>query len=366
MNPVIDWQGMAREKEEALFREQTISAYRETIERSPNAEDIRNNLSFLLKKEKILVDSLSIIRRVSPPSRTIDLVQLIEADGVYENHRGGIFESQQTLSGHAISTRKPHYAAIAGGHPTMLLPEEVSGAASEYAVPIRYESKDQNFVGAVVFRREGINTFAPPDLRQIDEFMQQIIVSLGLRLALTESTFDPACRTILRPDKTREAFDEEYSHAKKHHSSYAIATLDLNDLKAFNSSYGHPRTNDILYVFGEVIRHAVRGSDVVGRLGGDEFGIGLVLRPGNDAEDIIREKIEKIRTCAAELGLQDMAKKLELPPALSLTFSTGVGLYESKGGVQPNTYDILQKSDEALYASKTRKYDPANLVIHKL
>jgi diguanylate cyclase (GGDEF)-like protein len=51
----------------------------------------------------------------------------------------------------------------------------------------------------------------------------------------------------------------------------SLLFFDLNDFKAINDSYGHADGDRALVSFAEVLRGALRESDVIGRLGGDEF-----------------------------------------------------------------------------------------------
>ena len=53
----------------------------------------------------------------------------------------------------------------------------------------------------------------------------------------------------------------------------SVILFDLNKFKLINDEYGHHEGDFVLNRFAEVMQHVFRQSDVIGRLGGDEFGI---------------------------------------------------------------------------------------------
>jgi GGDEF domain-containing protein len=61
-----------------------------------------------------------------------------------------------------------------------------------------------------------------------------------------------------------------------------VVMLDLDHFKQVNDNFGHAAGDEVLRVFGSVLRGTVRGRDTVGRFGGEEFLI--VLAPGANAE----------------------------------------------------------------------------------
>ena len=58
--------------------------------------------------------------------------------------------------------------------------------------------------------------------------------------------------------------------------------LDIDDFKRVNDVYGHGSGDQVLTDLAELLRAALRGSDVVCRLGGEEFG---VIMPSGDADE---------------------------------------------------------------------------------
>src|SRR5213082_2660079 len=78
-----------------------------------------------------------------------------------------------------------------------------------------------------------------------------------------------------------ERLREELKRASRSHESVALLMLDIDDFKRVNDVYGHGTGDEVLRSLAATLRGMVRQSDVVCRLGGEEFGI---ILPACDAE----------------------------------------------------------------------------------
>ncbi|WP_172623436.1 sensor domain-containing diguanylate cyclase [Arabiibacter massiliensis] len=116
------------------------------------------------------------------------------------------------------------------------------------------------------------------------------------------------------------------------------ALIDVDDFKNVNDRCGHLRGDELLQDVGAFMRGACRSTDIVGRIGGDEFAL---LFRGIKLEDAL-VKLDSIRTQVVDLtasstGLSDV--------------SLSIGVCEV--GPDDGTCDaVFAKADEALYASK--------------
>jgi PAS domain S-box-containing protein len=68
-----------------------------------------------------------------------------------------------------------------------------------------------------------------------------------------------------------EFFDRELKLAERHHHPISIVLGDLDHFKDVNDDYGHLAGDEILKVFGDLIKHSFRPSDISCRYGGEEF-----------------------------------------------------------------------------------------------
>lgn len=126
-------------------------------------------------------------------------------------------------------------------------------------------------------------------------------------------------------------------------SRCALLFLDLDDFKSINDRFGHPVGDEVLRCLAREIRDCVRESDVVGRVGGDEFVV--FLRNVSSEADVARKAEELCHLNSAALcpGLPDDA------PATSC--SVGIAM-SPEDGVEYT--ELMARADHALYQAKAR------------
>jgi diguanylate cyclase (GGDEF)-like protein len=118
-----------------------------------------------------------------------------------------------------------------------------------------------------------------------------------------------------------------------------VMFLDLDDFKTVNDTLGHAAGDDLLRIVAERIRHTVRATDIVGRLGGDEFGI--LLEAETD--------IDRARTVADRL-LADLRAPVVIA-GLSVNISASIGIAVDTPATT-NADDLLRDADVAMYRAK--------------
>ena len=117
----------------------------------------------------------------------------------------------------------------------------------------------------------------------------------------------------------------------------SIIVADLDGLKKINDSMGHAMGDELLKTCAEILCRSLRQSDILARVGGDEF---TVLLPNTDIA-VSREITERIRARIKEHNESD--------PRLSLSLSIGVATAERKDGSLENTYST---ADNRMYQDK--------------
>jgi diguanylate cyclase (GGDEF)-like protein/predicted Zn finger-like uncharacterized protein len=126
----------------------------------------------------------------------------------------------------------------------------------------------------------------------------------------------------------------EVARSERKGHPLTVLTLDLNNFKQINDTYGHPAGDQVLQEFAARLNKIVRGSDLAVRLGGDEF---LVLLP-----ECTLEQLQLVLVRLGSLEVNWHGHKIPV------TFSAGWKQYEM--GERPE--ELLARADEALYARK--------------
>lgn len=133
--------------------------------------------------------------------------------------------------------------------------------------------------------------------------------------------------------------ERELAQARRERSPLAVMILDIDHFKRINDTHGHLAGDQVLRDLADLIRHTVRASDIVCRLGGEEF---LVVLPGADLEGAI-DLAQRLRT-----GLEARPTRFEGRP-IPCTVSIGVAAYaHEEQGVDA----LVASADAALYDAK--------------
>jgi diguanylate cyclase (GGDEF)-like protein len=117
-----------------------------------------------------------------------------------------------------------------------------------------------------------------------------------------------------------------------------MMVMDLDHFKSINDRFGHAVGDEVLRVFANVARSSMRGSDLVGRIGGEEFAV-IVAEPMEFAERIA----ERLRASFEIAGIT-IAEQ-----TIGATVSIGAATaYEPVTDIAP----LIARADEALYRAK--------------
>ena len=120
----------------------------------------------------------------------------------------------------------------------------------------------------------------------------------------------------------------------------ALLFLDLDDFKAVNDSHGHAAGDELLVSVADRLRAAVRASDFVSRLGGDEFTV--LCENVTD----LQEAAAVARRVVDSLGRLFALHGVDVPLAVSIGIAVAAG--------EPTTPDrLLEQADIAMYRAKT-------------
>lgn len=206
-------------------------------------------------------------------------------------------------------------------------------------------------VGAIYLDRP---VLADQDVELLHVFANQASVAIQNAQLYELATLDRLTGTYVRHFFDRWLL-RELRAAFRAQQPLALVMMDLDGMKQINDSAGHLVGDRALALLGKALRGATRGSDIVGRYGGDEFAIILPQTNIEDAERVGSRILHVLRETHLE------------PPndAFALRSSMGVSVQEPHAFDSaeiprpiPHSYFqamaqvLIQRADEALYQAK--------------
>jgi len=163
-------------------------------------------------------------------------------------------------------------------------------------------------------------------------------------LAVNQAETDPLT-SLANRRRFISAVDSEIARQTRYGGIFALAVLDLDGFKKLNDSKGHLAGDEALKLTAEILRTYTRESDLVGRIGGDEFAVLLPNTQDVDCSLMFRNLCSTIAARMADAGFD-------------VTASMGCRTFK----VPPeNTAVALQQADVVMYEAKNRG---KNRVVH--
>jgi len=129
--------------------------------------------------------------------------------------------------------------------------------------------------------------------------------------------------------------------ARRTQHPLSVLYIDLDNLKHINDTLGHAVGSAFLHETAELLKETFRETDVIGRIGGDEFAV--ICQCSHVAISIASQRLEE--ACAVR-----NAQNAQLFP---LTFSVGYATAEEHGGQTLN--ELMTEADKAMYEQKREK-----------
>jgi diguanylate cyclase (GGDEF)-like protein/PAS domain S-box-containing protein len=141
----------------------------------------------------------------------------------------------------------------------------------------------------------------------------------------------------------RQAFmqraEKEYVRTRKYSRPLTVVMIDVDHFKSINDRYGHAVGDDVLRAMSKICQQSLRGSDVLGRVGGEEFVLLLPDTPQANAiyvAERMREQLEH-----APIDIADLQ--------INITASFGVATMRDD---DDDFTTLLERADVAMYDAK--------------
>lgn len=153
-----------------------------------------------------------------------------------------------------------------------------------------------------------------------------------------------ACNDSLTGILNRRMFielaEKEFSRFKRYGETFVLLIIDIDFFKEINDTHGHLEGDKVLIKLVDVVNNRIRGSDIFGRIGGDEFGILLI----ETSIDKVSNIAEQIRDACRESSIITNTGNV-------IKFTISLGMTETF--IEASNLDqIIQKADTALYKAK--------------
>ena len=179
--------------------------------------------------------------------------------------------------------------------------------------------------------------------------LERVLVRSGTRVVELQGelrrmgTADSLTRLLNRRGFIPSA-EHQLEVAKRTHQPMALAFLDLDGLKRVNDTLGHAAGDGMITEAAYVMGQTFRASDLIGRMGGDEFCVLFTTESESTALTALTRLQEVV----------DTTNEQEDRP-FSLSFSVGLAMFDPE---QPSTLDeMMAVADERMYEAKRRKIE---------
>lgn len=160
------------------------------------------------------------------------------------------------------------------------------------------------------------------------------------RLADSDSLTGLSCRR-----QAVVALNHLIKLAARQETTLCLALLDLDRFKQINDIYGHDVGDHVLKTFGDYLRQAFRGEDVVARWGGEEFMVGLY----DASKEMAVQRLNGFLDIFSQHIFTGHATTTGLQQSFQVSFSAGIAVYPDDGDYLSTLY---RSADRALYKAK--------------
>lgn len=152
------------------------------------------------------------------------------------------------------------------------------------------------------------------------------------------ASYDPLTR-VFNAGAYYRACDQQIHASHRSNQPFAVLFIDLDHFKSINDTYGHAVGDDVLRTVAQTLRATVRRSDIIGRIGGEEFSVFLPNTQLQGAQQLA----ETLRVAIESIHIEVDGVRLKI------TASIGVA---AKCFDQETMQAIQQHADQAMYEAK--------------
>ncbi len=187
-------------------------------------------------------------------------------------------------------------------------------------------------------------------LAELNEDLERKVEERTLALTKANQQLSELASTdVLTGLLNRRAFMEEaqgkFKLANRYQRPLSFLMIDIDHFKRVNDTYGHHAGDLVLAALSNVMKGCLRETDILGRIGGEEFAIILPETGLDQTAELAERLLEKVRTTTIEI---------EFGRKISLTTSIGVATVPS---LSVDVDKTMKEADKALYEAKSEGRD---------
>ena len=171
---------------------------------------------------------------------------------------------------------------------------------------------------------------------------QDISERKSLEQALRRMSSTDVLTGLLNRRGFLEVAEREWALAARRGGDLLLLYVDLDGFKEINDTFGHAAGDHLLQEVAELLRRSFRATDVLGRIGGDEFVV-FAVDALQDTEASLTERVEE--------AVRRSNEETERPYALSLS----VGALRAPAGAPASIGDLLAEADRRMYETKRQR-----------
>lgn len=206
---------------------------------------------------------------------------------------------------------------------------------------------DYAWVSTLIIREYSINEDEYKLMQLVQDIDSRKVSENKLKI---EAQRDPL--TMLYNKSTTQKMIEEYIENEGSDGVHAFIIIDMDSFKDINDTKGHFAGDDVLIALSDKLRKYFRESDILGRIGGDEF---VAFIKNIQSIALVCDKVQKLASALKMYGIESEYSH-------RLSTSMGIAIYNKDG----RTYEELYKNaDKALYEAKRNGKDQYKFCIRE-
>lgn len=245
-----------------------------------------------------------------------------------------------------VADRKEPLLVRDGALDPRLTAEEQGDSASSFSLLLLPLVASDETMGVVQFERDAPGLFTRRELARLRALANQTAATIANvrshQDVYTQAVTDGLTGLYNRRHMHSVLVDER-RRAQRYGHSLSVVMLDVDGFKSYNDTYGHVQGDVLLRMLSGLLRDQVRGVDIVGRFGGEEFIIVMPETPSHEAYQIA----ERLRLAVARTVFPGFADDPGL--VVLKTISLGVATFPADSD---DPHALVTLADNALYHAK--------------